>query len=121
MSPQDIADALVGNQARGPEKPGRPGHVTVPSVAYNFRRGVCLRLLMLVFRLTVVRAAQSSEAIELASIKLGDQHSSSTSFRFLPGGGVHVGLQRELGATLANMVLFPYDLRESSLECEFLL
>ena len=79
-----------------------------------------MRLLMLVFRLTVVRAAQSPEAIEVASIKLGDQHSSSTSFRFLPGG-VHVGLQRELGATLANMVLFPYDLRESSLECEFLL
>ena len=83
---------------------------------YNFRRGVCLRLLPLVFCLTVVLAAQSPEAIEVASIKLDDQHSSSTSFRFLPGGGVHVQ-----GATLANMVLFPYDLRESSLECEFLL
>ena len=75
-----------------------------------------MRLLPLVFCLTVVLAAQSPEAIEVASIKLGDQHSSSTSFRFLPGGGVHVQ-----GATLANMVLFPYDLRESSLECEFLL
>jgi len=71
---------------------------------------------MLVFRLTVVLAAQSSEAIEVASIKLGDQHSSSTSFRFLPGGGVHVR-----SATFANMVLFDYDLREFPPESEFLL
>ena len=75
-----------------------------------------MRLLPLVFCLMVVLAAQSLDATGVASIKLDDQHSSSMSFRFLPGGAVRVQ-----GATLANMVLFPYDLRESSLECEFLL
>jgi hypothetical protein len=62
----------------------------------------------------VVLAAQSPEAIEMASIKLGDQHSSSTAFRFLPGVRVRA-------VTFPNLVLFAYDLRESSLESEFLL
>ena len=64
--------------------------------------------LLLVFLLTVVLAAQSPEVIEVASIKLGDQHSSSTPFRFLPGGGVQVQ-----GETFAK-ILFACDLRESS-------
>jgi len=67
-----------------------------------------LRLLPLVFCLTVVLAAQSPKAIEVASIELGVQHSSSTSFRFLPGVRVRA-------ATFANLVIFAYVLRESSL------
>jgi len=72
-----------------------------------------LRFLPLVFCLTVVLAAQSPEAIEVASTELGVQHSSSPSFRFLQGVRVR-------SATFANLVLFAYDLRESSLEPEFL-
>ena len=72
-----------------------------------------MRLLPFVFCLTVVLASQSREAIEVASIKLGDQHSSFTSFRFLPGVRVQA-------PTFANLFLFAYDLRKSSLESEFL-
>ena len=72
-----------------------------------------MRLLPLVFCLTVVLAAQSPKAIEVASINPGDQHGSSTSFRFLPG-------LRVRAASFANLLLFPCGLSESSLESEFL-
>jgi len=75
-----------------------------------------LRLLPLVFSLTAVLAAQLPEAIEAASSKLGDPHSSSTPFRFLAGGGVYIQ-----ATTFANMALFACGLLKSSLESECLL
>jgi hypothetical protein len=51
---------------------------------YNFRRGICLRLLALVSCL-------------------------ATSYHFVPGVRVQA-------VSVANLILFPYDLRESSLE-----
>jgi hypothetical protein len=74
-----------------------------------------LRLLPLVFWLTAVLAAQSPEAMQVASLPFGDLHGSS-SFRSVPGSSV-----RGQAATFANRILFAHGPRESSLESEFLL
>lgn len=58
---------------------------------------------------TIARA-QSPDTFEVASIKLGDPLNPSTSFQFEPGGGIKIE-----GASLKNLVLFAYDLREFQL------